>query len=37
MEHADRTIAPTTGECKDGMGLSYNGVGGYSGALDVCR
>jgi len=26
---ADGTIAPTSGECKDGMGLSYNGVWGY--------
>ena len=26
---ADGTIAPTTGQCKDGMGLSYNGVWGY--------
>ena len=26
---ADGTIAPTTGECKDGMGLSYKGVWGY--------
>ena len=25
----DGTIAPTTGECKEGMGLSYNGVWGY--------
>ena len=25
----DGTIAPTTGECKQGMGLSYNGIWGY--------
>jgi hypothetical protein len=25
----DGTVAPTTGECKEGMGLSYNGVWGY--------
>jgi hypothetical protein len=25
----DGTLAPTTGECKRGMGLSYNGVWGY--------
>jgi hypothetical protein len=25
----DGTLAPTTGECKDGMGLSYKGVWGY--------
>lgn len=25
----DGTMAPTTGECKQGMGLSYNGVWGY--------
>ncbi|RPJ82885.1 MAG: IS1380 family transposase [Acidobacteria bacterium] len=25
----DGTLAPTTGECKGGMGLSYNGVWGY--------
>jgi hypothetical protein len=25
----DGTVAPTTGECKAGMGLSYNGVWGY--------
>jgi len=25
----DGTLAPTTGECKEGMGLSYNGVWGY--------
>ena len=25
----DGTVAPTTGECKQGMGLSYNGVWGY--------
>lgn len=25
----DGTIAPTTGQCKQGMGLSYNGVWGY--------
>ena len=25
----DGTLAPTTGECKDGMGLSYNGIWGY--------
>ncbi len=26
---ADGTIAPTTGECKEGMDLSYNGFWGY--------
>jgi hypothetical protein len=26
---ADGTISPTTGECKEGMGLAYNGVWGY--------
>lgn len=26
---ADGSIAPTTGECKQGMGLAYNGVWGY--------
>jgi len=26
---ADGTVAPTTGECKAGMGISYNGVWGY--------
>ena len=26
---ADGTIAPTTGECKEGMDLSYNGIWGY--------
>lgn len=25
----DGTLAPTTGECKEGMGISYNGVWGY--------
>ena len=25
----DGTLAPTTGECKEGMGLSYNGIWGY--------
>ena len=25
----DGTLAPTTGKCKEGMGLSYNGVWGY--------
>ena len=25
----DGTLAPTSGECKEGMGLSYNGVWGY--------
>ena len=25
----DGTIAPTTGQCKQGMGLAYNGVWGY--------
>ena len=25
----DGTLAPTQGECKEGMGLSYNGVWGY--------
>ena len=25
----DGTIAPTTGECKQGIGLSYNGIWGY--------
>jgi hypothetical protein len=26
---ADGTIAPTTGECKEGMNISYNGIWGY--------
>jgi hypothetical protein len=26
---ADGTVAPTTGECKEGMGIAYNGVWGY--------
>lgn len=26
----DGTIAPTTGECKQGMGLSYKGIWGYA-------
>lgn len=26
---ADGTMAPTTGECKEGMDISYNGVWGY--------
>ena len=26
---ADGSIVPTTGECKDGMDLSYNGIWGY--------
>jgi hypothetical protein len=26
---ADGTLAPTTGECKEGMDISYNGVWGY--------
>jgi hypothetical protein len=26
---ADGTIAPTSGECKEGMDLSYNGIWGY--------
>lgn len=26
---ADGLVAPTTGECKQGMGLSYNGIWGY--------
>jgi hypothetical protein len=26
---ADGTLAPTTGECKEGMGIAYNGVWGY--------
>ncbi len=26
---ADGTLAPTTGECKEGMGISYHGVWGY--------
>ena len=25
----DGTLAPTTGQCKEGMGISYNGVWGY--------
>lgn len=25
----DGTVAPTTGECKEGMGLSYKGIWGY--------
>jgi len=25
----DGTLAPTTGECKEGMGIAYNGVWGY--------
>ncbi|HEX6096774.1 MAG TPA: hypothetical protein VF432_10660 [Thermoanaerobaculia bacterium] len=27
---ADGTIIPTTGECKEGMDISYNGIWGYS-------
>jgi hypothetical protein len=26
---ADGTLAPTTGECKEGMDISYNGIWGY--------
>jgi hypothetical protein len=26
---ADGTLVPTTGECKEGMGLSYNGIWGF--------
>src|SRR5207244_12801121 len=26
---ADGTLAETTGECKEGMGIAYNGVWGY--------
>jgi hypothetical protein len=26
---ADGSVAPTTGECKQGMGLAYNGIWGY--------
>ena len=29
----DGTLAPTTGECKEGMGLAYNGVWGYHALL----
>lgn len=29
----DGTLAPTTGECKEGMGLSYNGVWSYNPLL----
>ncbi len=29
----DGTIAPTLGECKGGMSLSYKGIWGYSGCL----
>lgn len=25
----DGTVAPTTGECKQGMGIAYNGIWGY--------
>lgn len=27
---ADGTIVPTTGECKEGMDISYNGIWGYA-------
>jgi hypothetical protein len=27
---ADGTLVPTTGECKEGMDISYNGIWGYS-------
>jgi len=30
---ADGTIAPTEGECKEGMGLSYKGIWGYAPLL----
>jgi len=30
---ADGTIIPTTGECKEGMDISYNGIWGYSALL----
>ncbi len=30
---ADGTIVPTTGECKEGMNIAYNGTWGYSALL----
>lgn len=32
----DGTLAPTTGECKEGMGISYNGVWGYHPLSCLC-